>query len=172
MGALGLAVTLVFLTIHHRVAFFALAALIVGAGIPLAFAWARVMPEDRPPFEVQAAAHPSTDMDVAHVPRCDPTRDPIAVTFLFCITIAYLVQFPGVPRGAMVDWLNMNFAESAVVWIIVGARVLVIMAGGWAVYYGILKSGPLRWPLISAAALVLILWQVAPLLRMALLAPS
>jgi hypothetical protein len=172
MRAVAHEVAFVILTIDHRVAFLALAALVVAAGIPLAFAWARVMPEDRPPFQIEPPSYPSVEMEPAHVPLRNPTRNPIAIVLLVCVTIAYLVQFPGVPREAIVAWLNSSFAESSVVWVIVGVKVLVIMAGGSTVYYGIVKPGPLRWPLISAGALILIQWLVAALLRVALLASS
>jgi len=170
MRALAPEVAFAIVTIDHRVAFLALAALVVAAGIPLAFAWTRVFPEDRPPFQIEPPSHPSVGTELAPVPFGDPVRNPIAIGLLVCVTVAYLVQFPGVPRPAIVDWLNSTLAESSVVWIIVVVKVLVIMAGGWTLYYGILKPGPLRWPLISAAALVLIQWMVAPLLRVALLA--
>jgi hypothetical protein len=162
-------IAFVILSIDHRLAFFALAALVVAAGIPLAFAWTRVLPEDRPPFQIEPPSYPSVELEPAKAPPGEPTRNPIAIGLLICVTVAYLVQFPGVPRGLIVDWLYTHFEES-VDWIVAGAKIMVIMTGGWAIYYGILKPGPLRWLLISAAALVLILWQVAPLLRMALLA--
>jgi hypothetical protein len=170
MPAVAHEIAFVILSIDHRVAFFALATLVVAAGIPLAFAWTRVLPEDRPPFQIEPPSYPSLELEPAKTPAGEPTRKPMAIVLLVCVTVAYLVQFPGVPRGMIVDWLYTHFEESSVDWIVAGAKTMVIMTGGWAIYYGFLKPGPLRWLLISAAALVLILWQVAPLLRMALLA--
>ena len=45
----------------HRLAFSTLIVLLIATGTPLAFAWARLLPEDAPPFRVEPGSFPSVD---------------------------------------------------------------------------------------------------------------
>ncbi len=170
MRALAPEVTLVIFFLDHRLAFFALAALVVGAAIPLAFAWARILPEDRPPFEIEPPSYPTVELAPPEEPSSGSKRDWLAIALLVGVTIGYILQFPGFPRDATLRWLNSLFSGSAAGWIAFAANTLLIVSAAGAVGYAILNPGPLRFPLAAAAALVLILWFLAPLLRMALVA--
>ena len=64
------------------------------------------------------------------------------------------------------DGVGSGFAEY---WLIVSARIFLLVAAGAAIADAIRRPGPLRIPLASAAVLVLILWFVAPLLGVAFL---
>ena len=55
--------TILLTTADQRAAFVALIVLVVGAGIPLAFAWARILPEDAPPFKIEPGSFPSVDLE-------------------------------------------------------------------------------------------------------------
>jgi len=170
MRALAPEVTLVIFFVDHRLALLALAALLVAAAIPLAFAWARILPEDLPPFEIEPPSYPTLEWEPPPEPPRDTKRDPIAIVLLVGVTIGYLFQFPGFPCDAILRWLSSFFSASAAVWIVFGADALLIVTASGAACYAILNPGPLRVPLLAASALLLILWLLAPLLHMALVA--
>src|SRR6266436_598884 len=85
------------LVLDHRLAFLFLAALNLGTAVPLAFGWARVLPEEPPPF--------ATAEDSLRRRRNEPPlkklmserRDPFAIVLLLCVTVSYACQLPGVP---------------------------------------------------------------------------
>ena len=154
--------------VDHRVALLALVALYVTAAIPLAYAWARVLPEERPPFEIKPPANPG----VGQKPQ--QRRKIIAIGLLICVTTAYLLQFPGFPQTAAyswaLSWVGAVFSGATAAWILFGTEMCLIAVIGFAACYAFLNPGPLRIPLTTAAALVLILWLLSPLLRIALIA--
>jgi hypothetical protein len=169
MASLGPQTMLGILLVDHRVAFFALITLYVATAIPLGYAWARVLPEERPPFEINTPANPRVE------PKPSPERDSqsrrklFAIGLLICVTIGYLLQFPGFPRDAAHGWA-VHWAGALAGWVIFGAEMCLIAATGFAACYAFLNPGPLRIPLTTAAALVLMLWLISPLLQIALLA--
>ena len=61
----------------HRLAFAMLVALLIAAGTPLAFAWARLIPEDAAPFPIEPGSFPSVDHEAP------PPEAPLAVTSTF-----------------------------------------------------------------------------------------
>jgi hypothetical protein len=156
--------------VDHRVAFLALVALIVAPGIPLAFAWARVLPEDPPPFKIEPGSFPSVELEPPPAPTKNRRRDLASVALLACVTLAYLLRFPGIPGGALVHFLDSFFAPGTATWIVFGADTFLLVATGFTACYAVLRPGPLRIPLTAAAALVLILWLLSPLLQLALVA--
>jgi hypothetical protein len=169
MRALAPEVTLVIFIVDHRMAFFALAALVVAAAIPLAFAWARMFPEDRPPFEIEPPSYPSVEFEPPQDRPRDPMRNPVTILLLVGVTMGYVLEFPGFPRDALLRWLGSMFSASTIAWIAFGANTLLIVTAGGAIGFAILNPGPLRFPFATAAAMVLILWLLAPLLQVALL---
>jgi hypothetical protein len=161
------------LLVDHRVAFLALVALYVTAAIPLGYAWARVLPEERPPFEIKPPANPVSQKAVPEAVS-QQRRKIIAIALLVCVTTAYLLQFPGFPQTAAyswaLNWVGALFSGAAAAWILFAIEMCLIAVIGFAACYAFLNPGPLRIPLTTAAALVLILWLLSPLLRIALLA--
>jgi hypothetical protein len=158
------------LLVDHRVAFLALAVLIVAAGIPLAFAWARVLPEDPPPFPIEAGSFPSVDLEPPLEPPRNHKRNLVSVALLACVTLAYLLRFPGIPRAPIVHFLDSIFAPATTTWIVFSVDTFLLVATGFAACYAFLQPGPQRIPLTAAAALVLIFWLLSPLLQIALVA--
>jgi hypothetical protein len=158
------------LLMDHRLAFLALAALLIAAAIPLAFAWARLVPEEPSPFPIQPGSFPSIDQE--SLPRPHPRRERdllVPVALLVCLTLAYLIRFPGFPTGVPLRWLEAVVSGPTEHWIIFFARIFLIAAACAALGYAALRPGPLRIPLAAASALVLMLWFLAPLLQVALL---
>src|SRR5580700_9757173 len=154
----------------HRLAFVALVALLIGAGTPLAFAWARLLPEDAPPFPIEPGSFPSVDHESP--PQEEPSRKKdylIAAPLLLCLTIAFVFRVPGFPGSTVLGWIGGTIpgldahSSAIVVHVVVG-----LIAIGLGVF-GTLRPGPLRIPLIASAALMLALWFLAPLLQTAML---
>ena len=83
--------------IDHRLALLALAALLIAAAAPLAYAWASLLPEEPPPFEVPAVSPPAEG--VASTAKSPVKKDRFAVFLLVCVTLSYLLRFPGLPFG-------------------------------------------------------------------------
>jgi hypothetical protein len=158
------------LFIDHRLAFLALAALLIAAAIPLAFAWARLLPEEPPPFPIQPGSFPTIDQGPQQPAR---KRDlVVSIALLVCLTLAYLIRFPGFPSAVLLRWLNALVSAPVEYWTVFAARTYVIASSGAACVYAALRSGPLRIPLAAAAALVLLLWFLGPVLQVALLSSS
>jgi hypothetical protein len=158
------------LFIDHRLAFLALAALLIAAAIPLAFAWARLLPEEPPPFPIQPGSFPTIDQGPQQPAR---KRDlVVSIALLVCLTLAYLIRFPGFPSAVLLRWLNALVSAPVEYWTVFAARTFVIASSGAACVYAALRSGPLRIPLAAAAALVLLLWFLGPVLQVALLSSS
>jgi hypothetical protein len=161
---------LALLLIDHRVAFLALATLLIAAAIPLAIAWARLLPEEPPPFPIEPRSFPVIEQE--RRPGASPTPRGeliLSVAILICLTLAYALRFPGFPKAALMHWLDGVVSGSTEYWLILYARTFLLVAAGAAIGYAIRRRGPLGIPLAAAAALVLILWFVAPLLNVAFL---
>lgn len=161
---------LALLLIDHRVAFLALAILLLAAAIPLAIAWARLLPEEPPPFPIEPGSFPNIEQERRPEPSATPRGDLIlSVAILICLTLAYAIRFPGFPKAALMRWLDGVVSGSTEYWLIFSARIFLLVAAGAAIGFAIRRRGPLGIPLAAAAALVLILWFVAPLLGVAFL---
>jgi hypothetical protein len=159
----------VILMIDHRLAFFALVVLLIAAGVPLAFAWARLLPEDPPPFPIEPGSFPSIDEVLPHQAPATPMRDLLAIPLLVCVTLVYLIRFPGFPRGVAVRWLDTIVSPSTILWIVFAIRIFLIVSAIAAAAYAASRPGRLRVPLAAAATLVMILWFLGPVLDVALL---
>jgi hypothetical protein len=154
----------------HRLAFATLVALLIGAGTPLAFAWARLLPEDAPPFPIEPGSFPSVDHEV---PQEQPSRNKdswIAAPLLFCLTIAFVFRVPGFPSGTVLAWAGRTIPGVSEPWSVIAVQVIIGLIAIGAGVFGALRSGPLRFPLIAAGVMILILWFLAPLLQTAMLA--
>jgi hypothetical protein len=158
------------LLIDHRVAFVALATLLIVAAIPLAIAWARLLPEEPPPFPVEPGSYPVIEQERRpELPATTRSDLILSVALLLCLTLAYATRFPGFPKAALMHWLDGVVSGSTEYWLILSARTFLLVAASAAIAYAIRRPGPLRIPLASAAALILILWFVTPLLNVAFL---
>lgn len=154
----------------HRLAFVALVALLIGAGTPLAFAWARLLPEDAPPFPIEPGSFPIVDHEV---PQFQPSRNKeswIATPLLLCLTIAFVFRVPGFPNEAVLAWVGKTIPAATTHWSVIAVQLIVALITVGAIVFGALRPGPLRIPFIAAGTMTLILWFTAPLLQAAMLA--
>jgi hypothetical protein len=160
------------LVLDYRLAFLFLAALSLGAAVPLAFGWARVLPEEPPPFgNAEVSLRPRRNQPAATVPM-SKRRDPFAIALLLGVTVSYVCQLPGVPRNMGFGSIPTVMPHNIAGWIeFVGVWFLVLIPG-FAAVYSFLRPNFLRVPLIAAAFLLLALWLLAATLRAALEAVS
>jgi hypothetical protein len=152
--------------IDHRLALLALAALLIAAAAPLAYAWARLLPEEPLPFEVRAANLPPEDF--ISNGKSPVKKDLWAVFLLVCVTLSYLLRFPGLPLAAGLQWLSTLLPIEYFTSAVLGARWFFIVVPGLAVAYSALRPNPMRVALIAGGLLVLALWLVSPMLRAAI----
>jgi hypothetical protein len=164
-------VTILLTAANQRAAFVVLIVLVVGAGIPLAFAWARILPEDAPPFKIEPGSFPSVDLEPT-APARNPKRDPLSIALLLCVTITYLVRFPGMPVAAVLHWLDGSTSGATVSSLLIATRVVLLVGTGLAACIAAVRSTRLRAPLIAAAGLTLLLWLLGPILQIAMLSTN
>jgi hypothetical protein len=157
----------------HRLAFLVLVGLLVGAGVPLAYGWARLLPEERPPFPIEPGSFPWVDEEVGQEPSGKPRWEPaVSVILLSCLTLTFAIRVPGFPSARLAHRLGSMVSSSTEYWLFVSARIVLPVASAAAGVYGALRPGSLRVPLLAAAVLVLLLWFLGPVLQLAVLAGS
>ena len=157
---------LAILLMDHRLALAALAALLIAAAAPLAYAWAKLLPEEPPPFEVPAGS-PAAE-DVVSNPKRRPKNDPVAIFLLTCVTLSYVLRFPGLPLSACLQRLSTFLPADYFNWALLAGRWFFVVVPGFAAVYSALRPNPIRIALIVGALLVLALWLVNPMLRAAI----
>ena len=150
--------------IDHRLALLVLAALLIAAAAPLAYAWTKLLPEEPPPFEVPPAEGLASNRERA------AKKDPFAVFLLGCVTLSYLLRFPGLPLAAGLQWLSTLLPPDYFTWAALGARWFSMVVPGVTVAYSALRPNPMRIALIAGGLLVLALWLASPVLRTAIAA--
>jgi len=157
-------------SLDHRLAFLFFAVLFLGAAVPLAIAWARLLPEDPPPFDPKRAPLRQPEEITIYMPEGFVPRDPFATFLLACVTLSYLLQFPGLPGEAAIHWLASVLPETTLNWLLLAGRAFFVVTPGLAACYSVLRPNPVRVPLIVAGILVLSLWLLLPPLHAAFVA--
>jgi hypothetical protein len=158
-----------FFPVAPRVAFLCLSALLLGAAVPLAWAWTLVLPEEPEPF---AAGRRRENVLQAYRAK-HMRRDPIAIVLLVFVTLSYALQFPGVPKDIATAWIAKIIPEEAIDWTALGVHWFFIVIPGIAAIYALFalfRRNPMRTPLVLAGIFVLLLWLFVPLLEAAFLA--
>jgi len=158
--------------LDHRLAFLFLAALNLGTAVPLAFGWARVLPEEPPPFGTSDDSQRGRRNEPPSKKTMNERRDPFAIVLLVCVTISYAGQLPGVPRDVGFGPIPTVIPDSTSAWMEFAAIWFLVLIPGFAAAYAILRPNFLRVPLIAAGFLVLLLWLLAAPLRATLEAVS
>ncbi len=153
----------------HRLALLALAALLVSAAAPLAYAWASLLPEEPSPFEVRAANLPPEDFMANG--KSPVKKDLWAVFLLGCVTLSYVLRFPGLPVSAGLQWLSTLLPTDYFNWTVLAGRWLFLVLPGGTAAYSALRPNSMRIALIAGGLLVLALWLASPILRVAIAAP-
>jgi hypothetical protein len=150
----------------HRLALAALVALLIAAAAPLAYAWTKLLPEERPPFSATAASPPREDL--VSSPKSQPKKDPVVIFLLICVTLSYVLQFPGLPPSSVMQWLSTLLPADYFSPTVLTGRWFFLVVPGIAVAYSALRPNPMRIALILGGLLVLALWLVSPILLAAI----
>ncbi len=150
--------------LDHRLAFVFLCALVVGAGVPLAMGWARVLPEDAPPFASPEVSSQGLKHELRGEKAKTKNRDPFAIVLLVFVTLSYALRFPGFPVDAVLHWLSTRMPEAWSDWSLLAGRAFFVVTPGLAACYSAVQPNSLRVPLIAAGILVPLLWLLEPLL--------
>jgi hypothetical protein len=160
------------LVLDYRLAFLFLAVLNLSAAVPLAFGWARVLPEEPPPFGNAVDSLRRTKKKLPADELKSKRRDPLAIVLLVCVTLSYACQLPGVPREIGFGFIPTVIPHNAGGWIVFAAIWFFVLIPGFAAAYAFLRSNFLRVPMIAAGMMILLLWLLASPLRAALEAIS
>ena len=158
-------------SLQPRFAFLLLAGLTVGAAVPLAIGWARLLPEEKPPFEIENPRR-RTAAPAASIYGSEPAArkfDLAAFILLFLLTVSFAVQFPGVLRQVGLNTLPDHIPVLDQ-WFEVALPCLLIAVAAAAVFHGAIRKSFLQSPLLAGGSLVLLLWLLAPWLYWALAA--
>jgi hypothetical protein len=158
------------MVLDHRLAFVFLCMLVVGAAIPLAMGWVRVLPEERPPFASREVSSQGSENEVSTEKAKTGKHDPFAIVLLVIVTFSYVLQFPGLRGDAALHWLATLMPETWLNWILLAGRAFFVVTPGLAACYSVVQSNSLRGPLISSGILVLLLWLLQPMLLAAMTA--
>lgn len=136
----------------------------------MALGWARVLPEEPPPFGNAEDSLRRTSPPAAAL--TSKRRDPFAILLLLCVTVSYASQLPGIPHGLGGGSIPAVVAHPTGGWIEFGAIWFLVLIPGFASVYSLLRPNFLRVPLIAAGMLILLLWLLAAPLHAALEAVS
>ncbi len=154
--------------LDHRLALAALTALLLAAAAPLAYAWARLLPEEPPPFETAPAAAPEQQAPSNGEVRRE--GDSFSVFLLICVTLSYILRFPGLPVSAALQRISAIMPQDYFNWLLLGGRAFFAVVPGLAAAYSAARPNPIRMALIVGGLLVLALWLASPVLRAAIAA--
>jgi hypothetical protein len=160
------------LALDCRLAFLFLAVLNLGVAVPLAFGWARVLPEEPPPFGNKEDSIRRTRNEPPAGELMSRRRDPLAIVLLVCVTASYACQVPGVSSDMGFGSIPTLIPQITIGWIEFVAIWFLVLIPGFAAAYSFLRPNFLRVPLIAAGFLVLLLWLLAAPLHAALQAVS
>ena len=146
--------------LDHRLALVALTVFLLAAAAPLAYAWARLLPEEPPPFETAPAAAPQKEAPSNGEARHE--RDPFAVFLLICVTLSYILRFPGLPLSAALQRISALMPQDYFNWLLLGGHAFFVVVPGLAAAYSAVRANPIRWQLLVGGILTLILWVAGP----------
>lgn len=110
--------------------------LLLSPAVPVATAWARLLPADDPEERVAV--------------------DSSAVLLLVALTLCYLAQLPGVPLALLQNSLSHWLPPDWFAGVRIAGKFLTVFVPVYAVAYAYFHRGPLRKPLLWAGLLVLI----------------
>lgn len=138
--------------LNPRLAVFLMMALLLGAAIPLALGWMKVLPAERDPFSRPDQA-----------PRSSP-RDRFAVFLLVNVSLSLLAAIPRIADSLHLDRLIQFLPASWSEHVGVIFLIWLVFVPALAAAYSAVRANPIRAHLVVGGILVLALWLLSPTL--------
>jgi hypothetical protein len=138
--------------LDHRLALVLYLLLLLAAAWPVVTAWLRVLPAESEPF---AAADTTPQNE---------ERDAFAIFLLANITLSLLLRIPGVSAERLSAPLGKLLSPEWANHIVMVGFIWFGFIPGLAAAYALIRTNPLRWPLIVGGAVTLTLWLTSPFL--------
>ncbi|HXA00059.1 MAG TPA: hypothetical protein VN025_20035 [Candidatus Dormibacteraeota bacterium] len=135
-----------------RVAVLLLMVLLLGAAIPLALGWTKLLPPEREPF-----SRPD-------LPRHRSPRDLFAIFLLVNVSLSLIAAVPRIADALHLDWLVQFLPNSWPEHVGMILLIWLVFVPALAAAYAAVRPNPIRKHLIIGGILVLILWLLSPTL--------
>ena len=135
-----------------RLAAFLMMVLLLGAAIPLALAWTKILPPDRDPF-----SRPD-------LPRPKRKFDPFAVFLLLNVSLSLLAAIPRIDDSLHLDFLLGLLPATWAEHLTMVSLIWLVFVPAFAAAYSAVRANPIRSHLIVGSILVLALWLLSPTL--------
>ncbi len=127
-------------------------ALLIGAAIPLALGWTKILPPEREPFSR------------ADLPPQKTKRDFVAIFLLFNVSLSLLITIPRISDTlhleALAQFLPASLAEHLTMIFLIWLSFIPAFAAA----YSAVRANVVRLHLILGGILVLALWLLSPTL--------
>jgi hypothetical protein len=153
----------------YRLAFAALAALLVGTAIPLAYAWAARAARRCTSVKIEPVFLPAVDLEQPDAPVRNRKADLLSLLLLLCVTLEYLNSIPWDAAGRFASLGPFRFPRGS------GRLDCFRRKDNPRCWNRLGRMFGYRSPwadacaLVTAASLVLTLWLLGPILQSALL---
>ena len=138
--------------LNPRLAVFLMMVLLLGASIPLALAWIRILPPEREPFSRPDVAQPK------------PRRDRFANFLLLNVSLSLIAAIPRIADTLRLTQLTQFFPSSWTETPTVVFLIWLVFVPALAAAYSAVRANPIRKQLILGGILVLALWLLSPTL--------
>jgi len=138
--------------LNPRLAAFLMIVLLVGAAIPLALGWTKMLPPEREPFSRLDQASPFSP------------RDPFAIFLLLNISLSLFAAIPRIAPTIHLDALIQLLSPSWAERFAMVSLIWLVFVPAFAAAYSAVRSNPIRAQLIVGGILVLALWLLSPTL--------
>ena len=142
--------------IDHRLALVLYVLLLLAAVATVATGWLRLIPPEREPFANSGQRPIGSEPDL------------FAAFLLANVTVGLLLRFPGVNAEELSAWLAKWLAPAWANHVVMVSFIWFGFAGGLAAAYSLIRTNPLRWPLVLGGILTLALSLVSPFLAQAI----
>jgi len=135
-----------------RLAAFLMMVLLVGAAIPLALGWIKILPAEREPFSSPDEAPPKRH------------RDFFAIFLLANVSLSFLAAIPRIAETLHLDLLMQLLPTSWAGHAAMIVLIWLVFVPALAAAYSAVRANPIRVQLIFSGILVLALWLLSPTL--------
>jgi len=138
--------------INPRLAAFLMMLLLLGASIPLALAWMRILPPEREPFSRPDIAPPK------------PRRNRFANFLLLNVSLSLFTAIPRIAETLRLAQLTRFLPASWTETLTVVLLIWLVFVPALAAAYSAVRANPIRAHLILGGIFVLALWLLSPTL--------